>query len=113
MKLNKYGELSEDECTSCGSRIEPEWMVCPSCGQAVGKATDSDSIDASGDCRHCGGTGKCDCYECKYKFAIGNMFTHTYWDSSKPMRQEIKKADKWASANSARVVCAVCRGTGT
>ena len=32
---NKFGELSESVCPSCGESIKPEWVACPGCGSRL------------------------------------------------------------------------------
>lgn len=34
--INRFGEIEETTCPSCGSPIKPEWVACPHCGNPIG-----------------------------------------------------------------------------
>ena len=115
-QTNKYGELEDGVCPKCGDPIKPKWVACPGCGVAL-PSIDAKSADE--DCRHCRGSGRCDCLQCKYTFAFETIFKlpNNYADLSGMGQDQVQKArpvqaQHWAASANGKVRCELCDGTG-
>ena len=114
--LGRKEEFAEEyqmvgNCDSCGKPVSEEWRLCPYCGQSVAKT--EDSSESMGVCGHCKGTGKCDCFKCRFEFAANNLYGDDCYDSHIPTREMgRKRADSWASTHRETVECARCDGSG-